>query len=320
MPEPGGMIGPLERILYLKKMPAFSQLPIEALAAIADVLRERQFPKGAIVQREGEAVTRIQIVLDGHITASRNGAAIAGGVPGTPLGALPVLARDAHGYQGVAETDTYALELDSDALLEVCEDHFVIVHQILRYLSQWVVEVEQHLGSPRRPIALPFTRLASGELDLVERIFFLRQITPFARSSINALAELSRGLTEVQFRPSVPLWAEGDPAHYVLLIVEGEVGCVSARYGHSFQAGPGQAVAAMEAVAEVPHWFAATTLTPVTALHGTVESLIDVFEDNFEMAMDYAALLARGLLSFLEKAGPDVEIPRIILPAQRPLD
>jgi hypothetical protein len=73
-------------------------------------------------------------------------------------------------------------------------------------------------------------------------------------------------------------------------------------------------------VAEAPHWFSATTLTPVTALHGTVESLIDVFEDNFEMAMDYVALLARGLLSFLERAGPDIEVPKALLPTQRALD
>jgi CRP-like cAMP-binding protein len=314
------MIGPLERILYLKKMPAFAHLPLEALAAIADVLRERQFPKGAVVQREGEAVSRIQIVLDGKISASRNGVAMAGSGPGTPLGALPVLARDPHGYLGIAEIDTFALELDSDALLEVCEDHFVIVHQILRYLSQWMVSIEQRLGPQRPPADVRLERLGTGELDLVERIFFLRQIGPFASASINALAEFSRGLTEVHFRPSVPLWVEGDTAHYILLIVDGQVSCVSSLYGQGFEAGPGQAVAAMETVAEARHWFSATTLTPVTALHGTVESLIDVFEDNFEMAMDYAALLARELLAFLERAGPDVQVPKATLPTQRPLD
>jgi signal-transduction protein with cAMP-binding, CBS, and nucleotidyltransferase domain len=320
MPEQRGMIGTLERILYLKKLPVFAHLPLDALAAIAEVLRERQFPRGAVVQREGEAVGRIQIVLDGEISVSRNGLPLAPVGPGTPMGALPVLARDSHGFSGVARSDTFALELDSEALLEVCEDHFEIVHQVLRYLSHWVVSIEQKRGPQGRPGEGRFSRLATGELDLVERIFFLRQITPFARSSISALAELSRGLTEVHFQSGVPLWVEGDAAHYVLLIVDGRVGCESAAHGHRFEANAGQAVAAMEAVAEVPHWFSATTQTPVAALHGTIEGLIDVFEDNFEMAMDYAAVLARGLMSYLERAGPAAEIPLTPYPEERPID
>ena len=304
----GAMIGPLERILQLRRMPAFAALPLEALAAIADTLRERQFPKGAVVQREGEPVSRIQLLLDGTVATSRHGMPMAPAGPGTPLGALLVLARDSHGFSGVAETETFSLELDSEALLEVCEDHFVIVHEVLRFLSHWVMSVEQQFGL-QSPPEKTFRRLAKGELDLVERIFFLRQIQPFERSSVSALSELSRGLTEVHFEPGVPLWSEGDAAHYVLLIVEGHVNCVSQRHDKRFDAGSGLAVGTMEALAELPHWFTATTATRVTALHGTVEGLIDVFEDNFEMAMDFAAVLARGLLAYMEHAGPTMEMP-----------
>lgn len=308
MPE-RGMISHLERILYLKKLPIFSLLPNDSLAALAEMLRERAFPKDAVIQREGESVTRIQFILDGQIRASRRGVPMPGAGPGTPMGALAVLARDPQGYLGIADVDTFTLELESDALLEVCEDHFAIVHRALQYLSRWAISVQQRLGPEQRASAPPITRLASGELDFVERIFFLRQITPFARGSINALAELSRGLTEVHFDAGIPLWAEGDPAHYVLLIADGRVGCASQAHKLRFEAGPPYAVAAMEAVAEVRHWFSATTLTPVRALHGTIEGMLDVFEDNFELAMDYAALLAAGMLSYLERAGANESAP-----------
>lgn len=308
MPE-RGMISHLERILYLKKVPVFSQLPNDSLAALAEMLRERAFPKDSVIQAEGESVTRIQFILDGYIRASRRGVPMTGGGPGTPMGALAVLARDPQGYLGIADVDTFTLELDSDALLEVCEDHFAIVHRALHYLSRWAISIQQRVGPQLEPQAAPVARLASGELDFVERIFFLRQITPFANASINALAELSRGLTEVHFDAGIPLWAEGDPAHYVLMIADGRVACASQTHGLSFEAGPPYAVAAMEAVAEVPHWFSATTLTPVRALHGTIEGMLDVFEDNFELAMDYAALLAGGMLSYLERAGTDEPAP-----------
>ncbi len=303
------MIGTLERILYLKKVPAFSQLPNDSLAALAELLRERSFPKDAVVQREGEPVSRIQFVLDGYIRASRGGTPVAGAGPGTPMGALAVLARDSRGYLGIADVDSFTLELDADALFEVCEDHFVIVHRTLQYLSRWAISVQQRVGPQQFPASPPPTDLASGQLDFVERIHFLRQMTPFARGSINALAELSRGLTEVHFDAGVSLWAEADPAPYVLLVVDGRVGCASQAHKLSFEVGHPHAIGAMEAVAEVRHWFSATTLTPVRALHGTIEGLLDVFEDNFELAMDYTALLAGGMLSYLEHAGGDETVP-----------
>jgi nitroimidazol reductase NimA-like FMN-containing flavoprotein (pyridoxamine 5'-phosphate oxidase superfamily) len=56
----------------------------------------------------------------------------------------------------------------------------------------------------------------------------------------------------------------------------------------------------MEAVSASPRWYEAVTETPLVALQGSAEALIDVFEDNFEMAMDYLAMVARGVLRILE--------------------
>jgi hypothetical protein len=58
----------------------------------------------------------------------------------------------------------------------------------------------------------------------------------------------------------------------------------------------------LDAVAEVPRWFTAVTETPVVALHANMQYLIDVFEDNFAMAMDYLAVLARWLLEILDRS------------------
>jgi CRP-like cAMP-binding protein len=304
VPERTAVIGTIERVLYFKKLPVFSRLPTEALAALAESSRERSFKKGAVIQTEGEPVTRIQLVVDGHIRASRGGVPVAGAGPGAPMGALALLARDAQGYLGIADVDTFTLEIESEALLEASEDHFVIVHQLLQYLSRWVIAIEQQMGPQGPTSASPSAvRFKGGELDLVERIFFLRQMSPFAQSSINALAELSRGLTEVHFDASVPLWVEGDASPYVLLIVDGTIACTSRQHGHHFSMGRGHAVGVMEAMAELPRWFDATTETPVVALHGALEGLIDVFEDNFEMGMNFVALLARGILSFLDRTG-----------------
>ncbi len=58
---------------------------------------------------------------------------------------------------------------------------------------------------------------------------------------------------------------------------------------------------ALESMAERPRWFDAVTLTPVTTLRGNMEYLIDAFEDNFDMAMAYVAVMGQWLLEIAER-------------------
>jgi hypothetical protein len=78
------------------------------------------------------------------------------------------------------------------------------------------------------------------------------------------------------------------------------------------QLGPGTPLGSIEATAEVPRWYDAVTRTQVTALNGPNDGLIDVFEDNFGMAMDYTALMARWLMDTFESlAYGDVALARL---------
>jgi CRP-like cAMP-binding protein len=81
-----------------------------------------------------------------------------------------------------------------------------------------------------------------------------------------------------------------------------------AESGVAFRAGPGTPLGASEMMAELPRWYDATAETPVAALQGSTEALLDVFEDNYEMARDYLALWARAVLGIIE-ANLDAEGP-----------
>jgi hypothetical protein len=52
----------------------------------------------------------------------------------------------------------------------------------------------------------------------------------------------------------------------------------------------------LETVAEIPRWYTATATSAVRGLQGHVGWLIDVFEDNVPMALEYLAYMARLLL------------------------
>lgn len=298
MSENPHLVAPLQRILYLKRLPAFSTLPAAELAAFAEHSQERFFPAGTVLLREGEPAAAISFVIEGGLTVHRRGSFVRRVGPGAVVGGLGLFAHAPEGEEAVAEADTLALVLEADTVLEVFEDRFPILHHVLRDFSRHLIDFAVRLRlDPTRgmPPGLVLEN-PNRELDLVERIFFLRHMQPFQRASINALAELSRSLTEVRFDPGVALWHEGEAGPAIYLILDGTVRASSEARGLLFHPGPGFPLGAMEAVADAARWYDAVTETRVVALHGSAEGLIDVFEDNFEMAMDYLAVLAQALL------------------------
>jgi CRP-like cAMP-binding protein len=296
MPEARAM-PPLERLLYLKRIPVLAGLPASELLTIADAASERFFPKGSVVFREGDKASSMHFVVEGALAHDRQGRRLGVVGPGGGLGALPLLARATMESRAVAETDTLTLEIDADAVEEVLEDRFLIVQYLLRELSRQALElVRRHrldptLFFPELPVPLP----EREGLDLVDRLLLLRRMPVFGRTSITALAELARTMANVRYEPGTQLWQEGEPAQGMVMISNGRVQA-SGSGGVGFEAGPGFPLGALEAIAQTPRWYAARAVTPVVALQAQPDVLVDLFEDNFEMAMDYLALVAATTL------------------------
>ena len=303
MPPRAPAAASVERILSLKKIPMLAGLSPEDLAAVADFGQERFFPKGGVLLREGEPIPALYALLDGRVHLARRGHLLGHVTSGGFVGGAAMFAGDPEGLGAVAEVDTLAIELQADAALEIFEDHFPILHHVLREVCGWLIDLVGELPSDRYrdlfPAALaPPTPAA--ELDIVERILFLQRVPIFSGTGIDSLAELSRGMAEVVFPPGTRLWDEGDPPGPALLVVSGTVACTARGGDAPFVVGPGASIGTIESMAERPRWHGAVTQTSVTALQGDVDELIDVFEDNFEMAMDYMAFMARAQVRILE--------------------
>jgi len=295
--------GPVERVLALKRLPIVNTLSGPQLALVADEMSERFFPKGTVMLREGEAPGAVYFPIEGRVHITRAGRLLGHARPGLAVGPFHVLARDARGLGAVAETDTVALELTTERLNEIFEEHFAILHRIIREVSRLIVE--QVVRFPKAAMLLPGVSpgpaTPARDLDLVERIFFLRRAPVFHEASISALAQLSRSLTEVRFPAGTWLWREGEETGWGSLIVSGSVRASSSR-GHEFVAGPGTALGALDAMAVVPRWFDAVTETPVVALQTNMQALIDVLEDNVGMAINYLSVMSRWLLVILDRS------------------
>jgi CRP-like cAMP-binding protein len=301
MTDPARLVPPLERLLYLKRVPMLSGLTGSYVAVIADAATERFFPKGAVLFREGEPVGSVHFVVEGALATFRRGVRVGRVGPGAGVGALAVFARDPIGSQVVADEDTLTLELDADAVSELLEDHFPILHHILREMSRQAIDLvtrfrlDPTAGTAECPVDGP----ERGDIDLVNRIFFLRRMTVFRRSSITALAALAREMAQVRFEPGTVLFREGEPSPGIFLLRSGFLRATGSS-GVSFRPGPGFPLGALEALGERPRWYEAVAETPVVALQGHMGVLVDAFEDHFDMAMDYLAVIAQSTLRILD--------------------
>jgi CRP-like cAMP-binding protein len=215
--------------------------------------------------------------------------------PGSALGGVGIIARSAVGVSATAETDVLTLELDADSMLDLLEDHFNLVRHLLRSLAAQIIEGWRHLPEGSPVLVEPPPATNARDLDLVERILHLRQVEPFKTANVNALAELARGLTERRFGGGERLWSEGDDAQGLVVILQGQVEC-RASTGFYLMASPGTPLGAMEGLAGRPRWYDAVTVGPVVALCGDIEAMLDVFEDNVEVGLDFLSMLGQRLI------------------------
>lgn len=287
----------LERVLYLKMLDRDADLRSADLAVVAELSKERFFAKGAVLYRDGEPVEKLQLIVEGSVEVAYGGLKVAEMSHGDALGWLTYLARDSRGLMAQAKTDVRTLEIDAEAMMEVLEDRFSLTYGFLKGLcrrllaalveSPWAFQSLRSLELPAPPRA---------EMDFVERLGFLRQARLFQHTSINSLAELSRSLNEVRFDAGTEIWHRGDVSGSYFLVIEGAVTCRAVERAIDFGFGPGAPLGALESLAEMPRFYDATTKTPIWALHGSTEALLDVFEDNFEMATEFLSVTAADII------------------------
>lgn len=301
MPDVARMVPPLERLLHLKRIPLLSGLPTPEIAALADVAQERFYRKGAVVFREDVPASAAIFVVEGRLANFQHGIQVGTVGPGQGIGGMSVLARAEYGSQVVADEDTLALEIDADAILDVLEDRLPILQHMLREVSRQALSLlQKNKLDPSKVFPMPAGEMpGSAQLDLVDRLLLLRRMPVFDRTSITALAELARTMAQVRFEAGTTLWHVGEPAAHLVMVCDGSVRA-TVPGGIEFTAGPGFPLGALEALGQRPRWYDVVAATPVVGLYGQTDVLFDLFEDNFDMAMDYLAVISRVTLRILD--------------------
>jgi CRP-like cAMP-binding protein len=213
----------------------------------------------------------------------------------------------------VATTDVLALELDREILVDIFEDHFPLLLEAITETSRGHLAFLRRMSQvPDRLAAIRRERFVFERLDLVERILFLKMPGgPFEHSSIDALGEIAQRARYRSIEPGTTLWNEGDRADEAVVIVRGTIACASSMDGGPvrFRAESGSVIGSLESIARQPRWHNAVAETHAEVLEHDVDDLIDIFEDNVEMAMDFLAWASSDALNLIETTlGPGPEL------------
>jgi CRP-like cAMP-binding protein len=293
----------VERVLYLGSLPLFGNLPAGELALLAEHAHERSVPAGTVLHGAGEVVGSLFVVVRGTVELTRNGTPLGTAGPREAIGVLGLLAGADEGIEARAASPCVLLEIEADALRDVFEENFSILDHAIGATCRMVLEARRRIPKDAgyaAPAEVASVR-SRQDLDLVERILFLRSTLLMRHAPIRALAELGKLAEEVRIAPGEEIWSAGDEGGWFLVLVSGSVSCRTPD-GQEISFRPADALGVLDALAGEPRWYTARADQEIVALKIAAETLDDVLEDHVEMGHELLSMLASQAINASARA------------------
>ncbi len=292
-----------ERILRLRSVPTLSGLPGRELAQLAASLRPVSFRRGETVLREDEPPRSFYLIGAGTVTLRRKGKQIGTVTAPGGVGFMSFIARNAGGTSAIAESFVEALEVQAYAMSEIFEDHFPVLLNTIRGVAQRLIE--ENKVTPPPPYVPPTHRFdaAIGDqpLGIVERIYLLRRMGAFSDANVNSLATLARKMVELRRPAGEVLWRQGERADHWYVVVKGMLDVTWNDGKFVRKVGPGYVMGGAESLSSLPRWNDLVAAEPVLVLRGTRDGLIDLFEDDHELGLNFMSMLATMLVTMWDR-------------------
>jgi len=290
-----------ERLVALSGFPGLGDLKPTVVSSLAEHVKERFYKAGAVIFQEDQPVTGPLLINSGSLKLSRRDLLLGSFGARSAVGFSAALAKEPKPLYGVAETDVYAYEIERDVLLELFEEHFDIYWAVLRNIARRLMALRQEQGGDGafEDTYVDFN-VPDHDLDLVERIFLLRQIMIIAGSRIEALGELAREAQVIRCEPGHILWNQGDQPGDILMIVKGQMVCTTAA-GQKFAFHAGDVAGGLDSMGQIPRWFTAEVSRSFVALRIGIDAFSDVLEDNTDIGIHMLQSMTEGLELLREK-------------------
>ena len=206
-------------------------------------------------------------------------------------------------YDIEAVEPTETLRLPVSALFELFEEHFDSARGAIAGMSTEVLSLRKRHAHSGGFSGTDWE--ADGQppapMNLVERIAYLRKTITFVGSGLESLADLARECQEERIPAGDVLWREGNLGESFLMVVWGVVeGRSSDGFVNRF--GPGDSTGFLDAMSGSGRWYEARAETELVVLRLSTESLLDVLEDHFDVALGLIRVMADGMIYAMETA------------------
>jgi hypothetical protein len=137
------VLSPMDRILFLRKVSIFADLPPADLKQIAAIATEHVFPDGTVIAREGDRGDRLYVIVSGavEVRSARRGVATRGA--GEYVGELALLTGEPRMASLVASGETRCLCIGRRDLDAIIRDRPDVAIDVIRVLGARLRELTQ---------------------------------------------------------------------------------------------------------------------------------------------------------------------------------
>jgi HEAT repeat protein/MFS family permease len=144
----------MERVLFLRKVPLFADLPPQDLKRIAAIAKERTYVDDETIAGQGEPGEELHIVVEGEVRVLRDGPGearemeLARRKPGDVVGEMALITQEPRMASVVASGDVRTLRVGRKEFEGVLRERPDTAIAVIRVLSQRLIESAAPSGTP----------------------------------------------------------------------------------------------------------------------------------------------------------------------------
>ncbi len=135
------MIPTVERVLFLKSVDIFSDIPGELLVQVAELAEEVTFDKEQVVIKEGDAGDCMYILVSGRVRVLIMGARVAELAEKECFGEMSLLDSEPRSATVIAERDVIALRVDQAPFFELLAERAELSRGLIAVMSRRMREM-----------------------------------------------------------------------------------------------------------------------------------------------------------------------------------
>ena len=133
-----------DKILRLKKIDIFKNMPVNELAAIASISKKVVYPPGKVIFKEGDTAESMYLIIAGELTAFKEETEQLGVFrPGDSLGGMVLLTDDVRMFTARTEQETRLLVIHKHDFVEIVREYPQITLEISKLLYGVVKDLLQ---------------------------------------------------------------------------------------------------------------------------------------------------------------------------------